>query len=289
MHTLKTYFILFLLVLGAALPTRADGPALWSFGDEDTRIFLFGTIHFLEPDQSWLTDTIKSTFVQSDTLMLELDMQNLVMVGQELQAAATLDEGQNLEQLLGAGLYSDVERIARQAGLPRSQYFDKRPWFAALMTSVELAKKSGFDPRHGADVLFLVGAQQMGKPILGLEKSQTQVSVFKNLTSEEERTFLLQALQQSGSIKEDLLHLQNAWKSGDLATLANVINKGFAETPDLSKRILDDRNRDWAGKLKAQLDLPGTIFVAVGAGHLVGPNSVQNLLQTEGIAVSRIN
>jgi uncharacterized protein YbaP (TraB family) len=48
------------------------------------------------------------------------------------------------------------------------------------------------------------------------------------------------------------------------------------------------RNQTWAGKIIAMLQQPGTIFIAVGAGHLAGPDSVQAQLQSRGITVEQV-
>jgi uncharacterized protein YbaP (TraB family) len=56
----------------------------------------------------------------------------------------------------------------------------------------------------------------------------------------------------------------------------------------MTKVLLTDRNRTWATWLKARLAQPGTIFVAVGAGHLAGKDSVQDVLARSGVTVTRV-
>ena len=59
-------------------------------------------------------------------------------------------------------------------------------------------------------------------------------------------------------------------------------------TPELSNVLLHQRNTNWADLLKKRLDKPGVILVAVGAGHLAGPDSVQTLLGKRGVKVTRV-
>jgi uncharacterized protein YbaP (TraB family) len=52
--------------------------------------------------------------------------------------------------------------------------------------------------------------------------------------------------------------------------------------------LITDRNVAWAKWVKARLDKPGTVFVAVGAGHLAGTGSVQDQLATAGVVSKRV-
>ncbi|MBN9001550.1 MAG: TraB/GumN family protein [Rhizobiales bacterium] len=78
------------------------------------------------------------------------------------------------------------------------------------------------------------------------------------------------------------------WGAGDPAALAETMNEGLAETPDVAKTLLWDRNARWAEHIEARMAQPGTVFVAVGAGHLAGAKSVQDYLKERGLKVTRI-
>jgi hypothetical protein len=53
--------------------------------------------------------------------------------------------------------------------------------------------------------------------------------------------------------------------------------------PGLYDALLTNRNANWVRWIKARMDKPGTVFMAVGAAHLVGKDSVQTQLAKEGI------
>src|SRR3546814_19941607 len=78
------------------------------------------------------------------------------------------------------------------------------------------------------------------------------------------------------------------WAKGDPDGLAIAMNESLAATPELAKTLLWDRNARWADQLKARMDEPGTVFVAVGAGHLAGERSVQDYLKARGLTVERV-
>ena len=60
------------------------------------------------------------------------------------------------------------------------------------------------------------------------------------------------------------------------------------EAPEIAKVLIDTRNANWVRWLEHRLDQPGTVLVAVGAGHLAGKGSVIELLQKQGYKVERM-
>ena len=77
------------------------------------------------------------------------------------------------------------------------------------------------------------------------------------------------------------------WVEGDAEALGALMNANLAD-PVLAEALLYGRNRNWAAWIDERLDTPGTVFVAVGAGHLAGTNSVQDYLEQRGTTVTRI-
>jgi uncharacterized protein YbaP (TraB family) len=66
------------------------------------------------------------------------------------------------------------------------------------------------------------------------------------------------------------------------------MNEGFSGTPEVAKKLLADRNARWAAWIDTRLEKPGIVFVAVGAGHLAGKDSVQSYLAERKIKATRI-
>jgi uncharacterized protein YbaP (TraB family) len=73
--------------------------------------------------------------------------------------------------------------------------------------------------------------------------------------------------------------MARAWRAGDTATLEELLLEGFADTPELYERLLVERNRDWVGPVEECVARDQRCFVVVGAAHLVGPNSLVELLR----------
>ncbi|GHF13204.1 hypothetical protein GCM10017044_03980 [Kordiimonas sediminis] len=288
MKQVKSLIILFFISIFSTSAVTASSPALWMFGDEDTKIYLFGTVHILEKDAAWGTPALKTAFDTADALILEVSEEELKKAAPLMAAAGKLPAGQTLRTTLGDGLYSDVSRQIGALNLPRNAFDQARPWFATLSLGVLSTVRAGFDPNMGADQMLLRMAKTKGKPVYGLETAEQQVAIFAQFSPAEERQFVIDSLSQLQDIATHTKNLQNAWLNGDVDTLDTLVNGAMETTPEFAKRALEDRNRAWATILADNLQSPGTFLVAVGAGHLVGDKSVQVYLNDAGITVSRI-
>src|SRR3546814_4255363 len=96
-------------VARAAEPTTAAAssdvdadPALWVVKDEDTTIYLFGTVHVLKPGLSWFDEAVKTAFDASDQLMLELVMpEDRAEMAKVMMPLAIDQSGKTLSSRLG--------------------------------------------------------------------------------------------------------------------------------------------------------------------------------------------
>ena len=70
--------------------------------------------------------------------------------------------------------------------------------------------------------------------------------------------------------------------------IAKSFNADLGEAPELMDALLARRNANWANWVKGRLDKPGTVMVAVGAGHLAGDKSVVKMLEKQGLKVTRV-
>ncbi|WCL54753.1 TraB/GumN family protein [Gimibacter soli] len=287
MNLFRRLSLVFLIIF-AALPVRAEGPALWKMADEDTTIYLFGTLHLIKKGTNWVTPTLTDALGASNGLMLELAPDQIAAAGPLMATAGRLPEGETLRNAVGEGLYSDVMRVSRTLGLPDGAFDQARPWFTSMSLSVVTLVRAGYDPSSGADKSLADEATRRGMPVAGLETAAFQASLFGELTPEEERTLLLVTLRDLNDAEGYFARMEKAWATGDTVTLDEVLNESMAESPELADRILHDRNRTWAEALAGRMQRPGTIMVAVGAGHLVGKESLVELLQQKGFMVQRV-
>jgi uncharacterized protein YbaP (TraB family) len=275
----------------ATAPATVDAkPALWAVEDEDTTIYLFGTVHVLKPGLSWFDEAVKDAFDKSDQVMLEvvLPEDQAEMAGAMLPLAID-QSGKTLSSRLDADQLTAYQAAMASVGIPAAQFEMFKPWFVGVTLSVLPLAKYGYDPEQGAEKQLTKFAKAGGKPIAGLETLTQQLGFFDGLPDASQVSFLnsvVKDLDQMGPILDKLVTL---WAKGDPDGLAVVMNESMAATPELTKILLWDRNANWADQLQARMDQPGTVFVAVGAGHLAGENSVQDYLKERGLTATRID
>ena len=263
-------------------------PALWRMADEDTEIHIFGTLHVLSSDLTWLTPETQAAFLAADALIVELDGDEIGRAGPLFTDAGRLPQGQSLRMVIGNGIYNDVQRLSRSLEIPADTFANSEPWFAGMSLSVIGLVKAGFDPASGADKYFIAQAEEVAKPVFGLETAAQQVALFENLTIQQEKALLIDTLKQNSQLASYFAAMQAAWVSGNLSALDHILNDALAAAPGLQEQLLTARNRDWADKLSQVMDKPGRFFVVVGAGHLSGGDSLIDLLLARGMIVSKI-
>ncbi|WP_049622083.1 TraB/GumN family protein [Frateuria defendens] len=274
------------LLLAAPLGAR---PALWTVKDADTTIYLFGTVHLLPHDADWHYPALDQALAASRALYIELTDD-----GQANMTALVLRYGLDPSHPLSAQLsQADQGRLARAAQLANvpggsGALNIMRPWLAALTLAVAPLTQAGLDPALGVDKQLRAAAEKAGKPVEGLESAEQQIRFLADMPSALQLALLRATLHDTDRAKVELKALIEAWKRGDDAAIARLENDTLRkEEPQLYQRLLVTRNEDWARRIKAMLDRPGTVFIAVGAAHLAGPDSVQAQLGKLGVAATR--
>ena len=261
------------------------GPALWQVADKDTTIYLFGTVHALPQGKNWFDGRIERAFNASDELVTEIDMANAAASSGALQAASQLPAEQSLRALMSADNRQQYEAALVGLGLPVEAFDRYEPWFAAMTLSLMPLLRSGYDPQSGVELSL--GGRASTKTRSALETVEEQVALFDGLPQEAQLEFLDETVEKIPEATTTLDAMVAEWLEGDAVGLANLLNAELTD-PVLYDRLLTARNANWAGWIENRLERPGTVFIAVGAGHLAGKGSVQDQLKKRGLRVSRI-
>lgn len=275
-----------LLVSGPIPAAESPAPArqpLWSLQGKTNTVYLLGSVHFLSPSEK-LPAAADAAYVDAEKLIMEIDMDDLDPI--EMQQA-TLELGllppdQSLEKHLGADTYAKVVTKARELGVDPALLNRFRPWFAA-MTLVQMHLiKMGLDPDSGVEQRLTQRAAADKKSIEGLETLREQLGLLASLPDEQQREFLLYSVEDTERAVREVDALLAAWRRGDSQVLADLLSEGFEEYPDLYRPLTVDRNRKWLPVIAGLLDDEDDYLVVVGTLHLVGENSVVELLQKQG-------
>ena len=261
------------------------GPALWQVADKDTTIYLFGTVHALPQGKNWFDGRIERAFNASDELVTEIDMANAAASSGALQAASQLPAEQSLRALMSADNRQQYEAALVGLGLPVEAFDRYEPWVAAMTLSLMPLLRSGYDPQSGVELSL--GGRATTKTRAALETVEEQVALFDGLPPEAPLEFLDETVEKIPEATTTLDAMVAEWLEGDAVGLANLLNAELTD-PVLYDRLLTARNANWAGWIENRLERPGTVFIAVGAGHLAGKGSVQDQLKKRGLRVSRI-
>jgi hypothetical protein len=273
-----------------AAEPKAAAPAMWKVADADTTIYLFGTIHLLPKDTKWRSPAFDQAAAKSDTLVVEtvIDDKNPQATMNQLFQLAVSDGLPPLTSRVPADKKAALESTIAKSGIPAPLLDKMETWAAAfLLLSVQF-KNLGLDPESGVESVLKKQFENGGKPVDQLETNAEQLGFFDRLSEEAQRKFLMDVLDDAAATKEEFRGMLQAWSKGDVSGIAKSFNEQMEDEAELKDALLVRRNANWTRWVRGRLDKPGTVLVAVGAGHLAGDDSVVSMLQKEGVRVSRV-
>jgi uncharacterized protein len=267
--------------------TEVVRPALWKLADHDTTIYLFGTIHLLPEGINWYAGPVAEAFESSDVLITEIPEDASGASAGLLMKHGVLPGGQSLRATMSESERGKFEAALAKQGIPAAAFDRYKPWFAAVALATLPLQREGFQLTQGVEAQLEVRNKARGKSRQGLETLEYQLSIFSRLPLEVQKRYLFQVIDALPTIREDVGKMVSAWAAGDAAALAALIN-AEEEDPAMYQALLTNRNKNWAVWIAKRMEQPGTVFVAVGAGHLGGKDSVQDVLAKAGHQTSRV-
>ncbi|MEM8919476.1 MAG: TraB/GumN family protein [Pseudomonadota bacterium] len=270
----------------AQLPEDAD-PALWVLKDEDTTIYMFGTVHILKPGMTWFDEAIKDAFDKSDELVIEMIEPDPTRMVQIINEIAIDKSGVSLRDKLTPEARAKYEAALAKLNLPPAAFDPLDPWFASVSISLIPLMSNGYDVNSGVEKDLKTQAELRNMKIIGLETPEQQLGFFDNLPEEVQIGFLNFTISTLDDVPAGMENMVAQWANANVDALAELMNAGL-EDRILYDTLLADRNATWAQWVEQRMDEPGTLFMAVGAGHLAGESSLQEKLKAKGLAVKRL-
>lgn len=269
-----------------AMPAdAAPGPALWQVADEDTTIYLFGTVHVLPEGTQWFDQRIADALGAADQLVFEIDVDQGAAMRQAVARMAVLEGERSLRELMTPEDRAQFEAALAGFDLPVATFDRFEPWMAAMTLSILPLISAGYSAESGVEMALHARAPDTQRT--ALETIEEQIGLFDTLPMEVQLTFLDETVEAIPEVAATVGEMVARWLEGDAASLAALLNEEL-DDPQLYQRLLSQRNANWAEWIGARMEAPGTVFVAVGAGHLAGRDSVQQLLEARGLEVTRI-
>ena len=196
-----------------------------------------------------------------------------------------LPEGQSLRAMMPEDR-EEYEMALVSLGIPVETLDRYEPWLAAMTLALLPLLRSGYDTQSGVEMAL---GQRAGeaKKRGALETIDQQIALFDGMPMEAQLAFLDQTVEQIPKATVSLDAMVAEWMEGDAIELARLMNSELTD-PVLRDRLLIQRNASWADWIKQRLEQPGTVFIAVGAGHLAGEGSVQDQLRERRVRVKRV-
>ena len=271
---------------------QSPRPALWLLADEDTKIYLFGTVHVLSPGLEWRSPAIDGVIEEADELVLEVTESDAQAAMDSLQGEVLLGKDVPLTQRVSPDRRQALRSLLERTGLPVESFDGVQTWFAAMMIGMAANMPPGHwgkaqgQPPSGVEEVLEAEFSRRRRPISGVETPQMQLGFFSGLPQPVQRRLLeetIDAVVDSGGTPAN--PAEERWLVGDVEGIAAEME---VLPPELFVVLLTQRNRAWTQWLIDRLERPGTILFAVGAGHLAGTDSLQSMLEGRGLSVTRL-
>jgi uncharacterized protein YbaP (TraB family) len=279
------------LIIGLFSVTAEAAPALWKVTSATSEIYLFGTLHALQPGTQWRTPAYDAAYAKAQTVWFEADLGTAdpATVGL-IVSRYGVDPERGLSEKLAA---DDLRALQGQADMDRMEHL--RPWAAALMLSMRPVLAGGADVARGADIVVTRQARAGGKQVRTFETLEDQARMFAGLSEPAELRYLADVIHQRQapprrlSLDPGASSLEAQWLAGDLARLGpGLVGELAHDNPGLYDALLKRRNLAWADQLTSEMAGAHVELVNVGALHMVGPDGLPALLAARGFKVERI-
>jgi len=265
---------------------------MWRVSDADSQIYLFGTFHLLPKSATWTTPAYKAAMAQAKITVVECDTASAY--AKSTIGALVLERGMNpsyetLRDVVGSERFAKLAELGERYGVNKRSLQRMRPWLATMSVSLAAMTAAGFNRGLGVERVVLADAKAEGDKFAFLETVEMQIMSLASLDGPDMLANVDLTIAQLGNFKEEMEPMLAAWLKGDLAALDRLSSDDMRRTaPNVYKAVLVDRNTNWTKIIERWVAQKGDYFIAVGAAHLTGKDSVIAMLQKKGLKVERI-
>lgn len=286
---MKRIIAAIVLVLFAAMGASAE-TSVWKAQKGASVIYLGGTCHVLRETDFPLPPEFDRAYRASAIVVFETDLGKLEepSTQQKMLAKSMYTDGSTIDQHLSAPAFAELSEYCKANGIPLEALRQFKPSLLMItLTFMELLKQGV--SQQGVDRVFYDLAKKDGKTVRGLETVDQQIDYVVSMGDGNEDEFVTYAIRDMETLKEKYGSLVDAWRRGDTKKLEEIMVAELkARWPELYKKLITDRNRNWLSTIDGYRKTPQTEFVLVGAGHLVGPDGIIAALKKKGYTVEKL-
>lgn len=280
------------LLIGPAPAAAAPAarPALWAVSDHDTTVYLFGTIHLLPDKYQWRTPAFDQAVKGSQQLVVEtiIDLRNARGIMNDKMRLGFSRGLPPIAERVPAERRALLRSAIAKSGVPESVYDQMETWLAALELLGVRFREIGLSGGAGPEETLRQEFGAASKPVGELETIAEQLSYFDTLSEKSQRALLEGAISAPEEMSRDFGEMLAAWARGDLSALDKFFNGQLSTVPEMREVLLRRRNANWSRWVQRRMAAPGSVMLAVGAGHLAGRDSLVDLLRRSGYKVRRV-
>ncbi len=250
-----------------------------------------GSCHVLRKSDYPLPEEFESAYEDADQVVFETDIETLM--SQEVQlllmSKGMYTEGNTLEKKLSKDAYASLVKYCNDRSMSIELFQNFKPWMVTMTLLVLELGKNGITSAGGLDMYFHNKAKVDGKQTGGLENAYKHVKLVSSFDEEFDESIIESFIKEAGELQVVMEGLIKSWMAGDEAGIDEYIASNMRkEFPELYKKLLTDRNRDWIPHLETLIDSGKRTLVIVGVGHLVGEESVIRLLKSRGYKIKKM-
>lgn len=269
---------------------RNDGPAIWTVRDHDSTLFMFGTVHLLSPEIDWIRADMDAIFRTAGTVFFEIDTGPKAQIDAVVmtQSLGFRTDGLRLSDQLDSYQLKLLDAAANNGDISLASLDTMKPWLASEFLTVAAAVNSGLLPELSADEALKSRAAAQGKNILYLDTMSGQITRASRQAPEVQNKLLTDTLEGFNTLGSDISKVAQAWSVGQTRYLTReLIDEAKARSPEFYRQFFTEVNTDWAAPLTRFMEGSGTGFAAVGIGHLLGDQSLLEIMREQGYEVQR--
>ncbi len=268
-------------------------PALWRANRGGADIYLFGTMHVLPAGTIWRGEAFEAAMADAGTTFFETNADGPRAereMGRLIERYGLSKSGP-LSERLGADRWAQFSMRAEALGLAPATFEAYEPWLAILSLTLAALDETGFSSGEGVDDAIKTLAREEGDAVRYLEPLKTQVLALASLDAGDALANFDASLDDIADLETETEALLKAWRAGDVAKIeALALADLRADAPIAYQALFADRNEDWLRTIDRLLNAreDRDAFVAVGAGHMVGPDGLIERLRASGVEVERL-
>lgn len=269
---------------------RNDAPAIWRVQDEDSTLYLFGTVHLLPDDLRWQRDDMRDAFAEAGTVFFEADNQGAAEIRAQTLATrlGLRSDGLRLTDTLDNYQSKLLEAVANNGNLSLAALDSMQPWLAGEFLTLSAARAEGLGADLSADEALRSRAGRAGKNIVFFETAEDQIRHVAELPQAIQLELLTDTMERFDEMGPMLLAIANDWAVGNVDALETRLTAPLANAPEgYVDAIFTQRQERWADRLDRFMEGSGTGFVVVGTSHLLGETSLITALEARDHEVAR--